>query len=342
MRQLMAFAASMLAVVGAAGGAGAQEITPKPTPTTPACARPNAPAGVLRAIAPDTPALAAQQGIHGTVQVVVSLDADSHVVGARIMSSPSAVLNQAAMNAARQSTYRAEIRGCKPIAADYIFSVEFGRIVTFAVTASGERTVSVTGNGIAVRAPDSAVIQTSIVTHDTMAANASAKNDALFEALKAQLGALGIKTGVIASLAAAQPYRSTAEIVTYTASRQVAITADSVANAAHIAGAVATQPGVDGVAIRYMLNDHAAASRDALTKAINDAEQAARDAVTSKGLHLGLRKDVVVRPDDRASAPSRTVPYFLVPITGGFTEPTIRVPDVAVNATATVTYTVLP
>jgi protein TonB len=99
--------------------------TPRPTPTPASCARPNVAATTLRAIEPDTPPMAQQQGIQGVVQVVVSLDATSHVTGTRIQSSPSAVLNQAALSAARQSTFQTEIRDCKPIAADYIFSVDF-------------------------------------------------------------------------------------------------------------------------------------------------------------------------------------------------------------------------
>ncbi len=99
--------------------------TPKPTPVPLACARPNIPATTLRAVEPDTPPMAAQQGITGTVQVVVSLDASSHVTGTHVQSSPSALLNSAALSAARSSTFQTEVRDCKPIAADYIFSVEF-------------------------------------------------------------------------------------------------------------------------------------------------------------------------------------------------------------------------
>jgi TonB family protein len=99
--------------------------TPKPTPTPLACARPNVAATTLHPVEPDTPPMAQSQGISGTVQVVVSLNADSRVVGTRVQSSPSTLLNSAALSAARQSTFQTEIRDCKPIAADYIFSVEF-------------------------------------------------------------------------------------------------------------------------------------------------------------------------------------------------------------------------
>lgn len=99
--------------------------TPVPTPTPLTCARPNVDAATLHAVEPDTPPLAQQQGISGTVQVVVSLDAQSHVTNTKVQSSPSAILNNAALSAARQSTFQTQIVNCKPIAADYIFSVEF-------------------------------------------------------------------------------------------------------------------------------------------------------------------------------------------------------------------------
>jgi protein TonB len=99
--------------------------TPQPTRTPQSCAHPSVPASTIHAVEPDTPSLAQQQGIQGTVQVVVSLNESSRVTATRVQSSPSAILNNAAVSAARQSTFQTEIRDCKPIAADYIFSVEF-------------------------------------------------------------------------------------------------------------------------------------------------------------------------------------------------------------------------
>ncbi len=71
------------------------------------------------------PALAQQQGIVGTVEVIVSLDAASRVVATRVRSSASGVLNAAAVAAARASQFRTEVRGCAPIPADYVFRVDF-------------------------------------------------------------------------------------------------------------------------------------------------------------------------------------------------------------------------
>jgi periplasmic protein TonB len=99
--------------------------TPLPTPTPLSCARPDVPAATLHAAEPDTPIIAQQQGIFGTVSVVVSLDVQSRVIATRIQSSPSAALNAAALAAARGSRFRTEIKDCAPVAADYIFSVEF-------------------------------------------------------------------------------------------------------------------------------------------------------------------------------------------------------------------------
>jgi outer membrane biosynthesis protein TonB len=48
------------------------------------------------------------------------------LVGApTIQSSPSKILDNAALAAARQSTYQTEIQNCKPVAAKYIYEVEF-------------------------------------------------------------------------------------------------------------------------------------------------------------------------------------------------------------------------
>ena len=86
---------------------------------------PNADATVVNAVAPDTPPIAAQQGITGTVVVQISLDANNHLVGAKVTKSPNPLLNNAALAAARQSTFKTEIVNCKPTASDYNYLVEF-------------------------------------------------------------------------------------------------------------------------------------------------------------------------------------------------------------------------
>jgi TonB family protein len=58
--------------------------------------------------------MAQQQGIMGDVVVRVTLDGSGAVTAVRIQSSPSAILNNAALNAARASTYQAGLQSCTP------------------------------------------------------------------------------------------------------------------------------------------------------------------------------------------------------------------------------------
>jgi hypothetical protein len=58
--------------------------------------------------------------------VVIQLDVNNKIVGTpTVQSSPSQLLNAAAIKAAEDSTFRTEIRNCAPVAATYIFAVEF-------------------------------------------------------------------------------------------------------------------------------------------------------------------------------------------------------------------------
>jgi len=104
---------------------------PAPPPTVPptkppSCANPNVEATTTNAVAPDTPPIAQQQGITGVVNVLINLDANSHIIGTpTVQSSPSQLLNSAAIKAAQESTFRTEIKNCEPVAATYIFAVEF-------------------------------------------------------------------------------------------------------------------------------------------------------------------------------------------------------------------------
>ena len=80
---------------------------------------------MINAVAPDTPPLAQQQGITGTVNVMVSLDENSKLVAAQVVKSPSSLLNNAALQAARASTFATKIVDCKPVAAQYLYVVDF-------------------------------------------------------------------------------------------------------------------------------------------------------------------------------------------------------------------------
>jgi uncharacterized protein YggE len=344
-RTAILICASIGTVAGFVRQGAAQGSTPSPAPT-PLCARPNYLAFLIQAAPAITPPLAEQQGIHGTVQVVVSLDVDSRVVGARIQSSPSAVLNPAALTAARHSTFRTENYGCLPIAADYIVSYDFVNKVTFATTASGEQTLSVIGEGTVTRPADAAVVRTTIATRDAVAQDAMAKNDALVATLKGRLVALGIRERDIGWTTSVRSRAfSTPEPTSETAvSRRVEITVDNVANAGHVAAAAASLSSGQVVAIRYELKNHIDADREARNLALKDAEGAAQVAAArqSSGGRLGAMRGVVP-PSVGTSPPTvKVVSYHLFPIVGGFKELPVPVPDLEVRATVTVTYAIKP
>jgi TonB family protein len=102
-----------------------QAPTPVPTPTPPQCAQPNVPATTINAVPAETPQIAAQQGITGEVTVQVTLDENSKLVDAKVVRTPSAILNNAALASARQSTFKTRIANCKPVADTYLFTVDF-------------------------------------------------------------------------------------------------------------------------------------------------------------------------------------------------------------------------
>lgn len=98
---------------------------PPPPPTKPPCANPNVPPKTLSAYAPDTPDIARQQGITGTVEVKVDLSEKSQILNVSIYRTANALLNKAAMDAAKQSKFQTEIQNCSPIASSYRYIVEF-------------------------------------------------------------------------------------------------------------------------------------------------------------------------------------------------------------------------
>jgi len=99
---------------------------PVPTPTPrPQCAVPNKDATMITPASADTPEMAKEQGISGSVEVEVDLDALGHVTGTSVIKTPSSILNSAAITAARQTTYAPQISDCKPVPGQYKFVVDF-------------------------------------------------------------------------------------------------------------------------------------------------------------------------------------------------------------------------
>jgi protein TonB len=107
--------------------AGPATAPPAPTPTPrPACAVPNKDAATTRAVDPEFPEIARQQGAVGTTQVKVSLSATGSVVSVAVYkSSGNAALDQSALAAARASSYSPEVENCVGVAGSYLFRADF-------------------------------------------------------------------------------------------------------------------------------------------------------------------------------------------------------------------------
>jgi TonB family protein len=91
------------------------------------CAQPYVPADAIRAVPPDMPVIAQQQGITGRVVVLVGVDETGALTSAQVQASPSKMLNAASLFAARRSTYRPAIVQCRPVASTAAFIVDFVR-----------------------------------------------------------------------------------------------------------------------------------------------------------------------------------------------------------------------
>lgn len=105
------------------GPTGPAEPTQSPAPS---CTAPDIAAHVVFTAAADTPEIAREQGATGTTQVEVSIDPDGKITATSIYrSSGSQALDNAALAAARQSTYKADVRDCEAVAGSYLFTVVF-------------------------------------------------------------------------------------------------------------------------------------------------------------------------------------------------------------------------
>jgi TonB family protein len=86
-----------------------------PVPDAPlTCEHPFVEGGADHSVAVDAPPMARQQGIGGVVVVSVTVDENGKPKDARVVSSPSSILNQAALAAARAMTYTPSIYRCVP------------------------------------------------------------------------------------------------------------------------------------------------------------------------------------------------------------------------------------
>jgi protein TonB len=100
-------------------------LTPAPALTT-ACTQPTAQATTVTAALAERPQIAEDRQMSGTAYVQVNTDEAGNLMDASILkSSGEYVLDSAALQAAKESTFRPEVRNCVPVAGSYIFIVDF-------------------------------------------------------------------------------------------------------------------------------------------------------------------------------------------------------------------------
>jgi len=109
--------------------AGSGNLGPKaaaPTPK-PACADPFREATMTNGVAPEYPESAKEQGLGAvTVLVKITLSPGASVESASVLSSSgNMAIDQAAMIAARQSSYAPKLSNCQPVEGTYSFRASF-------------------------------------------------------------------------------------------------------------------------------------------------------------------------------------------------------------------------
>jgi TonB family protein len=123
-------AAALSLALSAAASAATIRLVPLSPPVLGAsittCAAPFRAAAVT-AVAPAVlPAIAAGQNVTGVAEIRIVLDPGGRLTDQSVLaSSGNRWLDRAALTAARQSEYRAEVRACAPVGGAYALLVDF-------------------------------------------------------------------------------------------------------------------------------------------------------------------------------------------------------------------------
>lgn len=248
-------------------------------------------------------------------------------------------------------------------------------VATFAQTGASSpgsdgTTAVITGQGTVSRPPDTATLNAGIQSTDDVAANATAKNNAVFTALTAALAALhvdaadvkttsynvsfnprpivpnpppapmeGAKGVILQQLPSSYPYPGPR--YGYTVNRQLSIAVSRVADVGAIVDA-AVKAGVTSVnGVQYGLKDRKSANEAALAIALEDAASQARVVAAASHMHLGGIKTIQVGQSYGGPYPAPV--RVMASADGAPGVPTQITPTtVDVRATATVTYFLKP
>lgn len=125
-------AAALSLALSAAASAATLQLVPLSPPVVGAsittCKAPYRAPAVTAVVPADVPAIAAGQNIAGTTELRIVLDPGGRLTEQSVLaSSGNRWLDRAALAAARQSGYRAEVRDCAPVGGAYALVVDFTR-----------------------------------------------------------------------------------------------------------------------------------------------------------------------------------------------------------------------
>jgi TonB family protein len=300
------------------------------------CAVRDRPTAVVRAARPDLPAIAEQQRIFGTVHVAVTVGADGSVTEARIVRSPSALLNAAALRAARASTYRPQLRDCTPVTSDYLLTVRFvvpSANISTRTSARGEMVAAVRTQATVFRQPDRVSVNALFISHDVGEAAAFAANEATFAKIARE--AEGIATArTIAgptSMENATPLRTPSPGEQTPAPhaavlREMGLRVDCLGDVPRVAHVYETNDA-GSIEAYWSLRDSSEAESEALALAIREARREVDAFARPRGLHV-----VAVR---RVEPKRPTRPYYAESYPTRFPD---RPPYVNIERDVTVTY----
>jgi uncharacterized protein YggE len=230
-------------------------------------------------------------------------------------------------------------------------------------------TVVITGQGVVQRPPDMATVSSSIATNDDVAATATAKNNAIYNALVAALAQLHIDAAdikstfynvsynprpvpspaplgatppspLIGTILQSYPYPYPGARYGYLVNRQLSISVAHVSDVGAVIDA-AVKAGVTNIGgVQYSLKDRSAANEAALALALGDAANQAKVVASASHLRLGGIKQIQVGQQysgGPAPMPMRVMQDGMAPV------PTQIAPSaIDVRASVTVTYVLKP
>ncbi len=207
--------------------------------------------------------------------------------------------------------------------------------------------LAVSGQGSVERAPDRVTVALGIVTNDDSAARATSANNAVYDALRAKLAALGLAGTALRTTSynvafnprPPRPDTSFPQRYGYVVTREVSVADERTDRAGALidAAVAAGASNVNGVS--FGLRDERGAYRAALAAAVADAQEQAR--ALAAAAHLRLGRILEIAPAGGAVQPPR--PYALARGVAAAAVPTeIQSSDLTVRASVSVTYAIEP